>query len=312
MIRQVLRTIRRYHYKLGLDLTVLTRIPYTKIVKPVIWSFVLPFAPDDGQAIQQAWCDDVISIRLKLPKTKQPLTRNDWHWQEFTIQIPVKIQQRISPSPSKLRLPSLRYFTIKGGLRLPFFEYAWSFVAQPANPLIEKRVIATDLGVINLATSVICEAGSQLSHPIFCSANKSLLHKIEQLYHQISHIQKKIDRYPVFWIGQGKRVEERARLYRKLAHYRELILHHTSNHLLDTAIHWQCRTIVLEDLRSYTPPKHKRKLSRKLSNWLRGSLYDLLVYKDRHLGLRIRQVLSCWTSSLCPRKYYLSSQSDKN
>ncbi|MFX0067017.1 MAG: zinc ribbon domain-containing protein [Candidatus Hermodarchaeota archaeon] len=161
--------------------------------------------------------------------------------------------------------------------------------------------MATDLGVINHATSVTCEAGLQLSRPIFWSINKSLLHKIEQHYHQLSHLQKKLDRYPTFWIGQGKRAEERARLYRKLAYCCELILYHASNHLLETAIHWQCRTIVLEDLRSYSPPKHKWKLSRKLSNWLHGSLYDLLVYKARRLGLRIRRVLSHWTSSYCPR-----------
>ena len=80
LIRQVLRTFRRYHYRLGLDIAVLTRIPYTRMVKPVIWSFVLPFAPDDGQIIQQDWQNDGISIRLKLPTTTQPLTRKDWLW----------------------------------------------------------------------------------------------------------------------------------------------------------------------------------------------------------------------------------------
>ncbi len=301
LIRQVLRTFRRYHYKLKLDLVILTRIPYTKMVKPVIWSFVLPFAPDDGQIIQQDWQNDAISIRLKVPKINQPLTRRDWIWQKFTLKIPAKIQQRIYTATSKLHQPTLRYIILKSGLTLPFLEYAWSFVSKPLIPLNEKRVMATDLGVINLTTSVICEAGSQLSRPMFWSANKSLLHKIEQHYYHITRIQKKFDRYPKFWIGQSKRVEERARLYRKLNRYHELLLHLTSNHLLATALHWQCRTIVLEDLRSYDPPKHKRKLSRKLSNWLRGSLYDLLAYKAKRLGIRIKRVLAHWTSSYCPR-----------
>jgi len=301
LIRQVLRTFRRHHYRLGLDLAILSMISYTEMVKPVIWSFVLPFAPDDGQVIQQAWCNDIISIRLKLPKTNQPLTKKDWTWQEFTIQIPAKIQPRIATPTSKLHQPTLRYITLKSGLVLPFLEYAWSFGSQPSIPLDDKRVMATDLGVINLTTSVICEAGSQISRPMFWSANSSLLHKIEQHYHHIARIQKKLDRYPVFWAGQSKRAEEYARLYRKLNRYRELILHLTSNHLLETALHWRCRTIVLEDLRSYEPPKHKRKLSRKLSNWLRSSLYDLLVYKSKRFGLRIKRVLARWTSSYCPR-----------
>jgi len=301
LIRQALRKFRRYHYRLGLDLAVLTQIPYTQMVKPLIWSFVLPFAPDDGQAIQQSWDNDVISIRLKLPTTNYPLTRKDWLWQEFSIQIPAKIQTRILTPTSTIHPPTLRYLTLKSGLILPFLEYTWSFSSQPSLPLAEKRVMATDLGLINLTTSVICEAGSQISRPMFWSVNSSLLHKIEQHYHHIARIQKKLDHYPEVWIGQGKRAEECARLYRKLTRYRELILHLTSNQLLETALQWRCRTIVLEDLRSYDPPKHKRKLSRQLSNWLRGSLYEVLVYKAKRLGVRIKRVLARWTSSYCPR-----------
>ncbi|MHA2307327.1 MAG: zinc ribbon domain-containing protein [Candidatus Hodarchaeales archaeon] len=75
----------------------------------------------------------------------------------------------------------------------------------------------------------------------------------------------------------------------------------TCNHLLETALHWHCQTIVLEDLRSYDPPKHMRKLSRKLSNWFRGTLYELLAYKAKRVGIRLTRVLAWWTSSYCPR-----------
>jgi hypothetical protein len=199
LIRQALRTFRRYYYKLGLDLEVLTRIPYTHMVKPVIWSFILPFAPDDGQLIQQEWDNDVISIRLKLPQINQPVTRRDWRWKEFVIAVPAKIQQRIVTATSKIHQPTLRYLTLKSGLTLPFFEYAWSYNSHDTRlitPLNDKRVMATDLGVINLTTSVICEVGLQISRPMFWSANKSLLHKIEHLYHHISRIQRKLNRYP--------------------------------------------------------------------------------------------------------------------
>jgi transposase len=86
--------------------------------------------------------------------------------------------------------------------------------------------MAIDLGVINLTTSVICEAGSQLSTPIFWSA----------LYHHIARLQRKLDRYPAHWHGQGKRQQELERLYRKLNRYREEILHLASNQLLETAL----------------------------------------------------------------------------
>jgi IS605 OrfB family transposase len=301
MIRQVLRTFRRYHYRLGLDLAVLTQIPYTNFVKPCIWSFVLPFAPDDDQVIQSDWQSKKISIRWKLPTTKYPIAKNEWIWHDLTLQIPPKLLLRISSATSRLHRPTLRYFSLKGGLTFPFLEYAWTIDSSSVNLRYQKRVLATDLGVINLTTSVICEAGSQLSQPLYWSVKKSLLHKIDQHYHHIARIQKKLDRYPEDWIGQGKRVEECARLYRKLNRYRKLLLHLTSNQLLNTALQWQCQTIVLEDLRSYDPPKNKRKLSRNLSNWLRGALYEILVYKAKRLGIQVKRVLARWTSSYCPR-----------
>ena len=55
LIRQTLRKFRRYHYQLGLDLNVLTSIPYTKMVSPTIHSFNIPYSADDGQALKMEW-----------------------------------------------------------------------------------------------------------------------------------------------------------------------------------------------------------------------------------------------------------------
>jgi len=308
LIRQTLRMFRRYYYQLGLDLSVLMQFPYTAVVKPQIRSFILPYSPDDGQAIQYDWQPEedplTISIRLKVPCRSQPLKRSHWIWREFTLSLPAKIQQRITSPTSKLCPPTLRYLTLKSGLTLPFLECVWSLdrnYDHPPQPLHSNRVMATDLGVINLATSVICEAGSQLSTPIFWSPSKNILHKIEQFYHYIARLQRKLDRYPAYWCGQGKRRQELERLYRKLNRYREEILHLASNQLLETALSWGCSTIVLEDLRNYEPPKHKRKLSRKLSNWLRGALYQILSYKAQRFGIKIARINPRWTSSYCPR-----------
>ena len=304
LIRQSLRTFRRYHYKLGLDLQVLTYIPYTQMVKPTIRSFVLPYAPDDKQAIQYSCNKDEMDIRLKLPKISQPLTKNNWYWRSFTITIPPKIYQRLIPTTSSkctLHLPTLRYSKLKGGLVLPFLDFSWTIQYENKYPLVDKRVMATDLGVLNLTTSVICEAGSQISQPIYWSPDKQLLNKIEKMYGHIAKIQKKLDRYPEQWKGQGKRLQESERLYSKLNRYRKNIIHLTSNYLLETALTWKCRTLVLEDLRNYAPPKNLRKLSRKLSNWLRGSLFEAIVYKAKRFGIRIIRVNAHWTSSYCPR-----------
>jgi len=306
LIRQKLRMFRRYYYQLGLNLSLLLQFPYTAVVTPKIRSFALPYSPDDGQAIQYDWqkATHFISIRLKVPCQPQPLKRAHWTWQEFILSVPDKIQPRIASPISKLHPPTLRYITLKSGLTLPFLECTWSLdqnYHQPPQPLRSERVMATDLGVINLTASVICEAGSQLSTPIFWSTSKNLLHKIEQLYHHIARLQRKLDRYPANWFGQGKRRQELERLYRKLDRYREEILHLASNQLLETALRWQCSIIVLEDLRNYEPKKHCKKLSRKLSNWLRGALYDILSYKVKRFGIRIVRINPRWTSSYCPR-----------
>jgi len=308
LIRQTLRTFRRYYYQLGLDLSVLRQFPYTTVVKPQIRSFILPYSPDDGQAIRYDWQPEedplTISIRLKVPCRPHPSKRSHWVWRECTLSLPEKIQSRVISATSKLCAPTLRYIKLKSGLTLPFLECAWSLEhthTQPTQPLRANRVLATDLGVINLTTSVICEAGSQLSTPIFWSPSKQLLHKIEQFYHHIARLQRKLDRYPINWYGQGTRQQELERLYRKLNRYREETLHLASNRLLETALSWQCNTIVLEDLRNYEPSKHGKTLSRKLSNWLRGALYTILSYKATRVGIKIIRVNPRWTSSYCPR-----------
>ncbi len=304
IIRQILRTFRRYHYKFGLDFTILTQIPYTQIVKPNIHSVVLPYSVDDGfngQVIKIEQSKQLLTVQLKLPVCHQPLHAKDWQWYEFRLKIPEKIYQRTQSSTSNLHLPSLRYMTLKSGLTLPFLEFAWSNNPEPLPPRNQNRIMATDLGLINLTTSVICEAGSQISPPIFWNPDKTILHKIEQFYHHISRIQKKLDRYPEQWLGQGKRFQERDRLYRKLNRYWKELLHLTSNQLLETANRWQCQTLVLEDLRTFEPPKNKRKLSRKLSTWLRGSLFEILIYKAKRAGITVKRVNSSWTSNYCPR-----------
>ncbi|MFX0064545.1 MAG: hypothetical protein ACFFC7_20420 [Candidatus Hermodarchaeota archaeon] len=78
MIRQTLRTLRRYYYQLGLDPRTFTQIPYTKLVAPVIHFFIFPYAGDDGltgQTIKVHWSGQLLIIELKLPTSNQPVYR---------------------------------------------------------------------------------------------------------------------------------------------------------------------------------------------------------------------------------------------
>ncbi|MFX1253092.1 MAG: hypothetical protein ACFFCZ_15910 [Promethearchaeota archaeon] len=102
--------------------------------------------------------------------------------------------------------------------------------------VLKERVMKTDVGLIHLTISVVFEAGSQISRPIFWSPSPNLLQKIEQLYHHIAHLQKKLSLYPEHWLGQGRRKQILDRLYRKINRCRIALLHRTSTHLVTTAL----------------------------------------------------------------------------
>ncbi|MFX0064971.1 MAG: RNA-guided endonuclease TnpB family protein [Candidatus Hermodarchaeota archaeon] len=304
LIRQTLRTLRRYYYHLGLDPQTFVHIPYTMLVSPSIHTFTFPYAADnglDGQTIKVHWSGQWLIIECKLPTTERPVKVSDWTWHRFTLEIPRPIYQRIRKPGYQIHLPTMREIVLKGGLTCPVLTFGWSSQGQPDLLFVKNRVMTTDLGLMNLTTSVIIEAGSQLSRPIFWSPSKNILRKIEELYDHIAGIQKKLDRYQATWRGQGRRLEERARLYRKLNRIRKELLHLTCNQLVGTALQWGCKILVLEDLRAYEPPKHQRTVSRKLSNWIRGSLYEVLTYKAALVGIKVTRVNPRGTSSYCPR-----------
>ena len=98
IIRQFLRTFRRFYYKLGLDIAVFLYIPYSTLVKPTIRSFSFPFAPDDNHAIRFTWESNTITVALKLPRVSQPQGLQHWCWKSFHLVIPDKIHPNIALS----------------------------------------------------------------------------------------------------------------------------------------------------------------------------------------------------------------------
>ena len=84
LIRQHLRTLRRYHYKTGVDVGVLQSFDYTQFVRPQIRRFIVPFAIDDGQIfklcdVQRLRSGDIaLTVQLKLPLLEQPTRKKEW------------------------------------------------------------------------------------------------------------------------------------------------------------------------------------------------------------------------------------------
>lgn len=303
LLRQTLRLLRRLYLKYGLDIWT---IQYIDVVRPIITSFTFPYSPDDGQAIEYSYSHQQISYRMKLPCVPFPMKRRDWMWFNGTLPIHPRIQQKLKHTLKENPLrPILRKKRLKGGLRVFVIQFPWKFLSseQQKRTQVERdqRALSIDLGLVNLATSVVCEAGYQVSSPSFIKLTNKRYQKIEQLDKHISGIQHKISVNPPVWKGLNRCLEEQTRLYAKLNRYREELAHAISNTLLALALRANCKFLILEDLRGLSPPKARKRLSRRLSNWLRGRILEILAYKCCQKNLVFLKVNPWVTSSYCPR-----------
>ena len=303
LLRQTLRFLRRLYLKNGLDIWT---IQYTDIIRPLITNFVFPYSPDDGQAVKYSYLPHQISYQMKLPNIPLPKYKKDWKWFSGIISIHHKIQQKLKRVLEERPLrPILRKKRLKGGLDIFVFQFAWKFTSSEQQILTQierdQRALSIDLGLVNLATSVVCEAGYQISTPSFIKLTKKRYQKIKQLYQHISGIQQKISANPPTWKGLNRCLEEKTRLYAKLNRYQEELAHSISNSLLILALRAKCTFLVLENLKGFSPPKGGKSLSRRLNNWLRGRILEILTYKCSQNNLTILLVNPWGTSSFCPR-----------
>ena len=301
MIRQTLRMFRYWGLKQNLDIWL---IPYTALVQPKISNYCFPYAVDDGQIIKYEYTSGSLQISLKVPSTSHPYTKREWIWIPCTLSVPITLQQRIKTSVSmNPHLPTLLYQHLKGGLVLPTLQFAWDFPdgILKQQLIYPKRTLAVDLGLINLATSVIFDAGYQISQPLFYHVPIARLQKIEKIYSHIRYLKKKIARLPAHAVNQGKRLVETSRLQNKLVNKRSFELHSLVKYFIELMHDYGCQTIVFEDLRSFEPPKGLKTLSRRLSEWFRGSLVTSIDQASQFFGWKVHRVNPHGTSSYCPR-----------
>ena len=231
LLRQTLRLLRRLYLKNGLDIWT---VQYTDIIHPVVTNFVYPYSPDDGQAIKYSYAPHQIFYQMKLPIVPLPKQKRDWKWFSGKIPIHPKIQRKLKHVLEEQPLkPILRKKRLKGGLHIFVFQFPWKFSSSEQQILTQderdQRALSIDLGLVNLATSVVCEAGDQISTPSFIKLTNKRYQKIKQLYQHISGIQHKISENPPVWKGLNRCLEEKTRLYAKLNRYQEELAHSISN-----------------------------------------------------------------------------------
>jgi IS605 OrfB family transposase len=303
LIRQTLRLLRRWYFKYRVDVWTLC---YTDVVQPVLHKFIFPYGPDDDHMLRYCCNGQKINYEVKLPVTPVPLRRSDWLWIQGTMTIPQDIQQKIKKTVKiHPHRPLLRQLTLKGGLTPFVLQFPWEYESKSPKSNLSGfhnlRALSVDLGLVNLATLVVHEAGYQITPPTFIKLTSKRYRKIERFYKHSAKLQRKLDRYPRTWCGQGRRFTEYYRLRRKLDRYRNELTHTLCNQLLSQARFYNCKIIILENLGSVIPPKGAKQLSRRLSNWLRGRIPQLLAYKCPPIGLHFFQVNPWGTSSYCPR-----------
>ena len=301
VLRQVLRMIKRYVLKYNVDIALLE---YTSLVHPKLINFTFPYGVDDAQAMKMDQKGNSLHIEMKLPQREQLFGPKDWSWYSFTIEIPPKIAVKLQRTEQSVpKKPDLRYKRLKSGLLYPILQVPWECTNQRIDYTFysKKRVLAVDLGLVNLTTSVICEAGSQITPPIFYKRARTVLNKIERLYELQSTIQKKLSNRRAHAPGQERRQQELTRIHFKLKRKRKEEVSLTVKHLVQLAQHYGCSTFALEDLRSISPPRGMKKWSRRLNNWFHGELYEFLTFKATLHGLKVKLVNPHGTSSYCPR-----------
>ncbi len=302
MVEQTIAMILKWQQRQN---NVFDLFSYTDIVKPEINKYAFPFGPDDGQAIQYNSDGETIHLRMKLPTCSEPKSKSDWEWVQSELVIPEKIKEKITRARSLQPLkPTLTKRTLKGGLNYFFLQFPWECprtIRKEGN----GRALAVDLGLKKVATIVICEDGKQISKPIFINLKGSNYHHIERLYNHIAEIQRQLakqkKRRESNQRGVVRKEEERSKLYAKRNRLGEELAHTTTNILIKIAQMWSCTKIVIEDLRNYKPPKGRKSWSRRLSQWLRGRIANLLEYKRKEAGILLQKVCPWNTSSHCPR-----------
>jgi len=301
LIRQTLRMMRKLHYRLSLDLRLMH---YTMLVQPGFTNTTFPYGADDDQAVKVTVTRKKIKYKIKVPRIALPRTPRDWTWHEETLTIPKKLRETLAEAvQSGPKRPDLRIYKLKGGLELPVLQFAWEFIERELNVAYfnKKRVLAVDVGLAHLTTSVVGQAGSQVTPPLFYNGSREQYTKIETIYKLIRKLQRKIANYPAGWRGQTRRQVEVSRLHAKLTRCRKQHVYTVVKELLAQACCFGCGTIALEDLRTYSPPKGKGTLSRRLNNWLRGMLVEMITRKAKKIGIRVTTVPAHWTSTYCPR-----------
>ena len=272
---------------------------------PVLSTGMLTFAGDDGPEKGQAYRLSVDGACLEMA-LKAPGEAGSWKWlPPFRVELPDNARELLGRG--ELLAPQLRVMTKANGEAVAVLDLPVE-VPVAAPPRLDdcERVLAFDWGVRTLLTLVVVDRdGQQVSRPLFFDSG-GLDGKQARLRRQIDLLKARRDQLPEHAPRRVALDQAIDACWLAFARRNQAVAHLAANLLVLVATVYGCRLIVGEDLVSLKTMGRGRDVKGRWRNWrnnttLRSAITDLLRYKARLAGLRLRFEFPRGTSHTCPR-----------
>lgn len=266
-------------------------------------SGMLPFSPDDGQAVNYQYDSDTetLTIRLKTPETLSPETRGDWSWTKYKRGGYEAFHNLLSHGD--LSSPDFQPSRRKNGD--VYYELAFPVEVEHSEAADDADcVLALDAGMRKDMTAVVVtDAGEQLSTPRFIQfTNREKMRRLHRERTRLNDCLASLRRAGRAHTDEFAHIQsEYERVNNKIQHKREQLAHDIANQVLALAFLYDVDAIVHEDLRSLSPPNDKGMLSWELSSWARRDIIENIEYRAECAGIIVEKVFPQGTSRSCPR-----------
>jgi putative transposase len=242
-----------------------------------------------------------LSLSLKAPDAK-----GQWHWlAPLNIELPDSARALLTRG--KALAAQLRLMTKVSGEKIAVLDLPIQVDVEP-QPKVEdcERVLGFDWGVRKLLTMVVLDrSGKQISRPLFFDSG-SFDGKQARLRRQIDELKARRDSLSQDDERREPLSAEIDRCWSAFSRRNQALAHLAANVLIVVASLYSCQMIVAEDLASLKSIGRGTSVKGRWRNWrnnttLRAAITNLLRYKTRLAGLRLRFEFPRGTSHTCPK-----------
>ena len=272
---------------------------------PTLSLGLLTFAGDDGpekgQTYRLAFEAEQAVFRLRAPDPQ-----GVWQWlAPVRLSLPAATQALLAQGVPAA--PQLREVVKPDGASVAMLDLTFS-LSVPSLPALQScdRVLAFDWGVRTLLTVAVVDThGQQISRPLFFDTG-GFDGKQARLRRQIDQLKAKHDALPKKDPARNRLQAEIDLCWAAYTRRNRALAHLAANFLLIVAGLYGCPVLAGEWLATLKSVGHGRDTLGRWRNWrnnsqLRSAITNVLKYKCRLAGLRLRLEQPRGTSHTCPR-----------